>query len=100
MTHTRYPPSLIAGFTGYLILPPEIVVALRLPQSDPALVTLGDGTESMLERFLVKVSWGNEERTVFAYQADGIPAIGMHLLQGMTGTIHFADGGTSVFYRS
>lgn len=70
------------GFSGYLALPSDLINFLKLPQIDNQEVMLGDGNVVVLERYLVKVIWHGEERSVSVLRTDGGSLAGMFLLFG------------------
>ena len=70
------------GFNGYLTLPNDLINYLNLQLAGSRHVTLGDGNVVVLDVYLAKVSWHEQEREVLALQADGGPLIGMSLLYG------------------
>jgi predicted aspartyl protease len=55
--------------------------------------TLGDGNVVVLDVYLVKVLWHNQEREVLVLQADGGPLVGMSLLYGSRVTLDVVDDG-------
>ena len=70
------------GFSGYLALPSNLINRLKLPKVDDQEVILADGTTASMEKYLVKILWHGEERSVSALRADGGPIVGMFLLHG------------------
>ena len=70
------------GFSGYLALPGDLINLLKLRQIDNQAVILGDGTEVVLEKYLLSVLWHGEEHNVSTLQTDGGPLVGMSLLYG------------------
>lgn len=70
------------GFSGYLTLPSDLIDRFKLPQIDTQEVILGDGTMVVLEKYLVKVLWYGEERSISALRADGGTLAGMSLFYG------------------
>ena len=70
------------GFSGYLALPGDLINLLKLRQIDNQAVILGDGTEVILERYLLAVLWHGEDHNVSTLQTDGGPLVGMSLLYG------------------
>ena len=70
------------GFSGYLALPSELIERLKLPKIGDQEVILGDGTVVALEKYLVKILWHGEERSVSALRTDGGTFAGMFLLFG------------------
>jgi len=70
------------GFSGYLALPSSLIQRLNLKKIDDQEVVLADGSTAIMEKYLVKVLWHGEERSVSALRADGGPITGMFLLHG------------------
>ena len=94
-----FPVLLDTGFTGYLTLPTVIADALALTPADAQFVTLGDGSEKWLPRYLVTVQWLGQELTAYALTSDGLPLIGLRLIQGCFITHHAVDGGAVMIYK-
>ena len=70
------------GFSGYLALPSDLINRLKLRRIDNQAVILGDGTEVVLEKYLLAALWHGEEYNVSTLQTDGGPLVGMSLLYG------------------
>ena len=81
------------GFSGYLALPGDLINRLKLQRIDNQAVILGDGTEVVLDRYLLVVLWHGEERTVSALQTDGGPLVGMSLLYGSRVVLDVVNNG-------
>ena len=81
------------GFSGYLALPGDLINLLKLRQIDNQAVILGDGTEVVLERYLLSVLWHGEEHNVSTLQTDGGPLVGMSLLYGSRVILDVINGG-------
>ena len=81
------------GFSGYLALPSDLIYRLKLPKVDDQEVILADGTTAAMEKFLVKVKWHEEQRSVSALRTDGDPISGMFLLLGSRITIDVVENG-------
>lgn len=82
------------GFSGYLALPSDLINRLKLPQIDNQEVMLGDGTVAVLERYLVKIIWSGEERSISALRSDGGPLAGMSLLYGSHVVLDVVEDGS------
>ena len=80
------------GFGGYLMLTPEIVQSLTLPQTDVGTAVLAEGSVVRLAVHEVVVTWNEEERAVPAYIGEGDVLIGMALLRGSVGAFDFFPG--------
>jgi clan AA aspartic protease len=70
------------GFTGWLTLPPALVVALDLNWLTAGRGVLADGSRSAFDVFQGNVVWNGRIRRVAVVEVDGCPLIGMALLQG------------------
>lgn len=70
------------GFSGYFALPSKLIEVLKLPKIDDQEVLLGDGAVVSLEKYLAKVLWQDEERSVSVLRTDGGSIAGMLLLLG------------------
>ncbi len=70
------------GFSGYLALPSNLIDYLKLPKIDDQEVRLGDGTVVSLAKYIAKVLWHEEERSVSVLCTDGGSIAGMFLLFG------------------
>ncbi len=81
------------GFTGHLILPPETVRSLSLPERGFIEVELADGGMTTLGAYEAHVLWHGRPRRVPVYEADGGPLIGMSLLRGSTLTVDVIPSG-------
>lgn len=81
------------GFNGYLTLPNHLINRLKLQLAGNRRATLGDGNVVVLDAYLAKVLWHNQERETLVLQADGGPLVGMSLLYGNRVTLNVVDGG-------
>lgn len=81
------------GYTGFLSLPSEIIVALDLPWTGIDRGTLGDGSEVTFEVYAAKVIWDGEYRNIPVNEAETDPLIGMSLLHGFDLRIQAVAGG-------
>ena len=70
------------GFTGYLMLPSDLINHLRLQLIGNRNVILGDGTIVTLDLYRAKVLWHDIERIVYVLRADAELLVGMSLLHG------------------
>lgn len=68
------------GFTGYLMLPSDLINHLRLQLIGNRNVILGDGTTVTLDLYRAKVLWHDIERIVYVLRADAELLVGMSLL--------------------
>ena len=81
------------GFNGFLTLPPEVIGLLELAPRAPIMVTLGTGIRRRLNTSDGQVQWHEGRKRVQILQAQGIPLIGMSLLEGSRLTVDVKIGG-------
>ena len=81
------------GFSGYLALPSELIEVLKLPKIDDQEVLLGDGTVVSLEKYVAKVLWHSEERSVSVLRTEGSSISGMFLLFGSRVILDIIENG-------
>jgi predicted aspartyl protease len=87
------------GFNDFLTLPEILIDALRLPYiSSSVSVILGDGSEIQMRRYDARILWGNSERRVKAYAAEGPPLIGMAMIYGHDLHAHILDGADATLF--
>lgn len=81
------------GYTGFLSLPNEIIVALDLPWTGVDRGTLGDGSEVTFEVYAASVIWDGQYRDIPVNKAETDPLVGMGLLYGYDLHIQAVAGG-------
>ena len=81
------------GFTGYLMLPSDLINHLRLQLIGNRNVILGDGTIVTLDLYRAKVLWHDIERIVYVLRADAELLVGMSLLHGSRVTLDVVTNG-------
>ncbi len=81
------------GFTGQLVLPPEAVDRLGLPERGRQRAVLADGRTVEVEVYLARVIWHGLERAVQVLATEGGPLVGMALLRGSRLTVDAAPDG-------
>ena len=81
------------GYTGYLSLPREIIVALNLPWTGIDRGPLGDGSEVTFEVYAATVIWDGQYRNIPVNEAETDPLVGMSLLYGYDLQIRAVEGG-------
>lgn len=81
------------GYTGFLSLPREIIVALNLPWTGIDRGTLGDGSEVNFEVYAATVIWDGQYRNIPVNEAETDPLVGMRLLYGYDLYIRAVEGG-------
>jgi len=82
------------GFTGFLILPAQIVATLALPFASTTRAALADGSEISMDVFEATVLWDARERHIAVLVAEGVALVGMALLSGYRVTLDVEDGGS------
>jgi clan AA aspartic protease len=70
------------GYTGFLSLPREIIIALNLPWTGIDRGTLGDGSEVTFEVYAATIIWDGQYRNIPVNEAETDPLVGMSLLHG------------------
>ena len=81
------------GFTGYLMLPSDLINHLRLQLIGNRNVILGDGTTVTMDLYRAKVLWHDVERIVYVLRADAELLVGMSLLHGSRVTLNVVTNG-------
>jgi clan AA aspartic protease len=81
------------GYTGFLSLPREIIVALNLPWTGIDRGTLGDGSEVTFEVYAATIIWDGQYRNIPVNEAETDPLVGMSLLYGYDLQIRAVEGG-------
>ena len=71
-----------SGYTGWLTLPPTVIVALNLRWRTFGRGTLADGSVSFFDVYQASVVWDGRGRRVFVDEFDATPLVGMALLRG------------------
>ena len=78
----RVEAAIDTGFNGDLTLSIDLVNSLELRPAGNRIATLGDGNTVILDVYLARVIWHEQEREVLVLQADGGSLVGMSLLYG------------------
>jgi clan AA aspartic protease len=81
------------GFDGFLSLPSEIIVRLRLPWTISNPATLGDGSEVLFDFYTGTVIWDGQYRTIDIAESETEPLLGMAMLYGYRLQIDTVEGG-------
>jgi clan AA aspartic protease len=84
------------GFTGYLTLPQDDVVALALPFVSYYNAGLADGSRVRLDVHEATVLWHGVQQTVLVLATGYEPLMGMSLIYGSRLTLEGVDGGTVI----
>jgi clan AA aspartic protease len=70
------------GFSGFLTLPCNIILALGLSWKGRDVAKLGDGTSCTFEVYMAIVIWDGQYREIYVNESETVPLIGMRLLRG------------------
>lgn len=81
------------GYSGYLTLPPSIVVGLGLQRAGTSRAMLADGREVRFNFYGATVQWSGRTLDVQVDEADAVPLVGMELLHGHRLQIDVRHGG-------
>ena len=82
------------GFSGFLMLPMDIIAELQLPYMESRYFTLGDQRSVSFDLYAVSILWDGTMRRVLALaKSGGSPLVGMALLKGYTLFLDAVDGG-------
>jgi clan AA aspartic protease len=71
-----------SGYTGWLTLPPAVIVALHLRWLTLGRGILADGSQSSFDVYQAKVVWDGRVRPVFVDEFEATPLVGMAMMQG------------------
>ncbi|MCU0569327.1 MAG: clan AA aspartic protease [Oculatellaceae cyanobacterium Prado106] len=82
------------GYTGFLSVPSEVIVALSLSWTGVDRVTLGDGSETTFEVYAGRIIWDGKYRDIPINESETEPLVGMSLLYGYDLRIQTVIGGT------
>lgn len=82
------------GYTGFLSLPSEIIVALNLSWTGIDRGTLGDGSETTFNVYAATIIWDGEYRNIPVNEAETDPLVGMSLFYGYDLQMQVVEGGT------
>jgi clan AA aspartic protease len=82
------------GYTGWLTLPPALVIALGLRWQCFGRGILADGTENLFDVYEATVVWDQRARRVPVDEVDTTPLVGMALLSGYELKVQVRTGGT------
>jgi clan AA aspartic protease len=81
------------GFSGFLTLPSDIILALNLTWEGRDVATLGDGTSCIFEVYITIVIWDGQYREIYINESETVPLVGMKLLRGYDLRIQTIEGG-------
>jgi clan AA aspartic protease len=81
------------GFTGDLVVPRRMLIALGLQPTSSATGILADGSQVVLDRYSCLIDWFGQLRPIEVIANDGaFPLLGVGLLIGHTLTIDYVAG--------
>jgi clan AA aspartic protease len=81
------------GFSGYLILPPDLIAALQLAYDRTDSFTLGENSVVRFDVHTANVVWDGQERDIGVLASHGTPLAGMSLLEGYHLFVDVVAGG-------
>jgi clan AA aspartic protease len=81
------------GFTGNLTLPPDLIKAMQLPYGRTSAILLGDGSTVDVDTHTATVVWDGIHRQIAVLATEGMPMVGMTLLQGFDLFVSVVPGG-------
>ena len=83
------------GFTGFLMLPADLIKRLGLQLIGNRRAILGDGSRVSFDLYLAKVVWHDKIRAIPALEAkhDGV-LLGMSMLSGSRAVLEVVPNGT------
>ena len=93
---TSHPLEVIldTGFTGYLVLPQDVIRQLRQAYSGRRSVILASGEQSAVDAYAAIVSWHGRRRDVIVLESSGESLLGMSLLSGSRVTLNVQASGS------
>ena len=81
------------GFTGDIMMSPQIIQKLAPQYEGRTQVELADGSIAHIDAYIGLILWHGKSREVRIFEAEGTPLIGMNLLRGSTLNIQTVAGG-------
>ena len=87
------------GFNGHLTLPSQVIAGLRLVPDVAADVELATGTQEIVNVWRGRVLWHDQIRTVWILEANGVPLLGMELIEDSQLTIQPRINGHVIIER-
>ena len=81
------------GFTGWMCLPPALVLNLGLAWLHYRDIQLGNGSVERANVYSATVIWDSQPRKVDVYAIDSDPLVGMKMLAGYELRMRVVDGG-------
>ena len=87
------------GFNGHLTLPPQVIAELALEPDEPSDVTLATGSRETVNVWRGNVLWHDQLRRIFVFEANGVPLLGMELMEDSQLTIQPRINGSVLIER-
>ena len=87
------------GFNGHLTLPPQVIAELDLEPDEPSDVTLATGSRETVNVWRGNVLWHDQLRRIFVFEANGVPLLGMELMEDSQLTIQPRINGSVLIER-
>jgi clan AA aspartic protease len=81
------------GFNGWLTLPSRLIRTLGLQWKRRGRALLADGSEIFFEVYQAVIYWDGQPRIVPVDSSEGLPLVGMSLLDGYEVTLLASPGG-------
>ena len=87
------------GFDGHLTLPSDVIGRLNLEPDLPADVELATGSQEKVNAWFGNVLWHDRIRAVRVLEANGVPLLGMELLEDSQLTLQARINGPVLIER-
>lgn len=81
------------GFNGALMLPHALFETLKVEPETDIVVQLADGSNTVMNVYVILVDWDGEAREVSVLEAEGDALLGMALLENQRVTMEVRAGG-------
>lgn len=95
----RIQAVLDTGFDGWLSVPPDMILRLRLPWQRRGLAELADGSPSLFDIYEATVTWDRRRLRIPVDEANAMPLVGMALMEGYTLNMQIRPGGKVTLTR-
>ena len=87
------------GFDGHLTLPLQMITEVGLEPDEPSDVILATGSKERVNIWRGNVLWHDQLRRVFVLEANGVPLLGMELMEDSQLTIQPRINGSVLIER-
>ena len=92
--HERHRAAVVdTGFTGWLTLPPDFIMALGLFWKELGAAILADGSQVLFDVYEASVVWDGQVVAISVDESNSEPLVGMALMDGFRILIEDVDGG-------